>query len=84
MERICRLEPSEPEEAEDIYFSRCLTRHVSQDAVPPLRIVQHFCCETHYQPTCAAHASWRYLSAADQAEIYERHTKQVIALTRAC
>lgn len=80
MERICRLEPSDPQEAEDIYFSRCLARQVSQDQLPPLHVVQRFSCETQYQRSCAIHASWRYLHAADQAEIYERHTKQVMAL----
>ncbi|EAQ75826.1 hypothetical protein WH5701_03234 [Synechococcus sp. WH 5701] len=84
MEQICRLEATEALEPEDIYFSRCLARHVSPKQLPSLPMLERFCCETQYQRTCAAHASWRYLSAADQAEIYERHAKQVIALIGAC
>ena len=83
MQRICKAEApaSPPQEPEDIFFARHLARYDPRPA--PAAVVERFACETHYQPCAGAHAAWRYLEAAQVAEIYERHLQQVMALTRA-
>lgn len=78
---ICERESSPADEPEDIFFARCLERHGRR--LPALEQVQRFSCETHYQVSIGAHASWRYLCAAEQAEIYERHLKHLLALITA-
>lgn len=81
MAAICASEASEADEPEDIYFARCLQRHGAH--VPALEQVQRFACETHHQESIGAHASWRYLAAAEQAQMYERHLKHLLALLAA-
>ncbi|MCP9816004.1 hypothetical protein KBY76_04885 [Synechococcus sp. GreenBA-s] len=83
MQRICQAEAagSPPEEPEDIFFARHLARYDANPA--PLSVVERFACETAYQPSAGAHAAWRYLEAAEVAELFERHLKQVMALTAA-
>ncbi|QPN60970.1 hypothetical protein H8F24_06490 [Synechococcus sp. CBW1002] len=81
MVRICQAEAaaSPPEEPEDIFFARHLARH--DPTPPPPTVVERFSCETAYHASAGAHAAWRYLTAAEVAEMYERHLKQVLALT---
>lgn len=81
MVRICTAEAaaSPPEEPEDIFFARHLARY--DFSPPPPAVVNRFSCETVYRPSAGAHAAWRYLAAAEVAEIYERHLKHVLALT---
>lgn len=81
MALICAAESSAPEEPEDIFFARCLERHGA--VLPPWEVAQRFSCETHYQKSLGAHASWRYLEAAEQAEIYERHLAHLLGLVAA-
>lgn len=81
MAEICAAELSEPSEPEDIFFGRCLERYAVQ--LPSHEVLRRFSCETHYQVTLGAHACWRYLEAAEQAEIYERHVKHLLALLAA-
>ncbi len=81
MESICESIPSYDDEAEDIYFSRCL---LANDAnLPPLGIARRFSIESEYFPSIGAHASHLYLSGEQQAAIYERHFKNLIALITA-
>jgi len=81
MKGICESEPSTLDEPEDIYFSRCLLSHDAN--LPPLEIARRFSCEADYYPSIGAHASHLYLSAERQAEIFERHFKNLIALVTA-
>lgn len=83
MLQICKAEAggSPPEEPEDIFFARHLARHDPDP--PPPAVLERFSCETAYRPSAGAHAAWRYLAAAEVAELYERHLKHVMALTAA-
>ena len=83
MQRICHMEAasSAPEEPEDIFFARHLARYDQHPA--PAAVVERFSCETAYQTSAGAHAAWRYLEAAEVAQIQERHLLQVMALTEA-
>ncbi|MCP9839903.1 hypothetical protein KBY93_04540 [Synechococcus sp. J7-Johnson] len=83
MRRICEAEAagSPPEEPEDIFFARHLARYDSRPA--PLGVAEKFSCETAYERSAGAHAAWRYLPASEVAELFERHLKQVMALTAA-
>lgn len=81
MARISRAETSAPEEPEDIFFARHLGRYDTDPAPAP--VVERFSCETAYARSSGSHAGWRYLDAAEVAEMFERHLKQVLALTGA-
>lgn len=80
MEMICSGEASADEEAEDVFFSRHLAQYSQR--VPSVSTAMSFACETVYSLSAAMHASYLYLPASDQAEIYERHVKHVMALVR--
>lgn len=80
MALICEHESSADQVPEDIFFAIHLQRYAS-GSLPASTVVQRFVCETAYQPeVCGLHASWRYLEGRQQAEYYERHVKQLIAL----
>lgn len=80
MVRISRSESSAPEEAEDIFFCRHLAAYDPDPA--PAAVVERFSCETAYAPSCGSHAGWRYIDASEMAQMFERHFKHVVALTR--
>lgn len=79
MAQICAAQANKSpvDEAEDLFFARHLPHYDKNPA--PTSLIEGFACETQYRPCSGAHASWRYISAADQAELYERHIKTVIA-----
>ncbi|MCP9799188.1 DUF5672 family protein [Synechococcus sp. RedBA-s] len=81
MRRICAAEAagSPSEEPEDIFIARHLKRYDTNPASP--QVVERFSCETAYERSAGAHAAWRYLPASEVAELFERHLKQVMALT---
>ena len=44
------------------------------------RIASRFSCECEYYKSIGFHASYLYLPAGEQAEIYERHLKYIISI----
>ncbi len=81
MEKICLSEPSSKEEPEDVFFSKGLYRCHAH--LPTLEVARRFSCECEYFISIGSHASFRYLSADRQAEIYDRHIKNLISLISA-
>lgn len=80
MALICASESSADEVPEDLFFAMHLQRYAT-GPMPSAVAVQHFVCETAFQPEVSGlHASWRYLEGRDQAIYYECHLKQLIAL----
>lgn len=78
MAEICTSERSDDEEPEDVFFARHLAAYSSLR--PTLSAAMAFSCETVYSLSVGMHASYHYLAAPDQAEIYERHVRHVIGL----
>ena len=74
-------EASEEDEPEDCFFAKHVDRYASR--FPTMERARRFSCETHYSLSIGAHASYLYLDAEQQAEIYERHHKNVVALVKA-
>ena len=68
---------SPADENEDVFFST----HLAQHSTPaPLQIARAFAMETEYSATAiGCHAPWKYLSAAEQAAVLERHYCEVMA-----
>ena len=81
MKKICESELSYKGEPEDVYFSRYLAKY--SEKIPQIDIAKRFSCETEYYPSIGSHASYLYLSCSEQAEIYDRHFKNLIGLTLA-
>ena len=81
MALICELEDSNNNEAEDFYFSRFLRKYDAN--LPTLNEARSFACETDYFQGIGCHQSYKFLNAEDQAKIYERHFKHLIALIEA-
>ncbi len=75
---ICDKFDSNPEEQEDVFFSRCCKEIGAK--IPDLEISKSFACEGMYNKTIGMHKSYNYLSAENQAEIYERHIKNLNSL----
>lgn len=79
MSEICSVEPILPGEPEDLFFSRHLRNYSAN--VPSLADAKSFSCETSCSESVAFHASYLYLTAAEQASIYEKHLKHLLGLT---
>ncbi|WP_187152515.1 DUF5672 family protein [Prochlorococcus marinus] len=78
MIEICKNEDSVENENEDIYFSRFISKYSKN--IVPFEIAKRFSCECSYFESIGCHASYFYLNKDEQAEIYERHIKHVLAL----
>jgi hypothetical protein len=68
----------EDREPEDVFFSRHLPTYCEE--IPTLELAQAFVCETFYSDAIGIHGSWRYLPAEQQARLYEKHIKNLIAM----
>lgn len=81
MSNICASEEQIIGEPEDIYFSRMLlTKNVD---LPSLNVARRFSCEAEHYTSIGSHKSHIYLKGEMQAEIYERHIKNVLGLISA-
>jgi len=65
-------------EPEDVFFSRHLTSYCKE--LPPLELAQEFASEAIYSDAIGIHASWKYLPTEQQASLYEKHIKNLIAM----
>ncbi len=65
-------------EPEDIFFSRHLPSYCKE--LPPLELAQAFAAEAIYSDAIGIHASWKYLATDQQALLYEKHIKTLIAM----
>lgn len=65
-------------EPEDVFFSRHLPSYCAE--LPPLELAQAFATEAIYSDAIGIHASWKYLPAEQQASLYEKHIKNLIAM----
>ncbi len=65
-------------EPEDVFFSRHLPAYCAE--LPPLAIAQAFASEAIYSDAVGIHASWKYLPAEQQASLYEKHIKYLVAM----
>jgi hypothetical protein len=65
-------------EPEDVFFSRHLTSYCKE--LPPLELAQEFASEAIYSDAIGIHASWKYLATDQQALLYEKHIKTLIAM----
>ena len=81
MKLICNNEIRSKNQNEDIFFCQHLRKYSSK--VPSLSMARKFACETHYSESITAHATYKYLSGAEQANIYERHFCNLLGLIKA-
>ena len=65
-------------EPEDVFFSRHLPSYCKE--LPPLELAQAFAAEAIYSDAIGIHASWKYLATDQQALLYEKHIKTLIAM----
>ena len=65
-------------EPEDVFFSRHLPSYCTQ--IPSLEMAQAFASEAIYSDAIGIHASWKYLPTEQQANLYEKHIKNLIAM----
>ncbi|MCP9775692.1 DUF5672 family protein [Cyanobium sp. WAJ14-Wanaka] len=83
MQRICSdsASTSGPEEMEDVFFSRHLSRH---GQAAPLAVARAFASESTYSAAAiGSHGAWKYFSSAEIAKHLERHWKQAWAMAQA-
>ena len=78
MASIAAEQTREDWEPEDVFFSRHLPS--SCDELPTLELAQAFATEQIYSDAIGIHSSWIYLSAQQQASLYEKHIKTLIAM----
>jgi hypothetical protein len=72
---------SPDEEAEDVFFSRHLSRVAE---APPLEIAQAFATETTYNPMAVgSHACWKFLDSSDLADHLDQHLRAAWAMAEA-
>ena len=76
MKAISSTQESTNSEPEDIFYAK--NSHNYPGLFPTLAEAKKFCCETSYSFSYGAHASHLYLEYHYQAEIYERHVKNLI------
>jgi len=80
MLETCSSQTSLPDEPEDVFYARNISNY--QGHFPTISEAKRFCCETAYSFSYSSHASHLYLEAHHQAEIYDRHIKQLTGLHR--
>jgi hypothetical protein len=78
MASIAAEQTRENWEPEDVFFSRHLPSYCTE--LPPLELAQAFASEAIYSDAIGIHASWKYLPAEQQASLYEKHIKNLIAM----
>ena len=78
MALIAAEQSREEGEPEDVFFSRHLPAYCAE--LPPLEMAQAFASEAIYADAIGIHASWKYLPAEQQASLYEKHIKNLIAM----
>lgn len=85
MQQICtdHAHTSPTEEAEDIFFARHIASAAYQANLPSQARLRELFNETSSAGSLGFHGSWFYLSASEQATIYENHAKHVIGLLTA-
>lgn len=85
MQKICadHAHSSPAEEAEDIFFARHIASGGYQANLPSQARLRQLFNETNAADCLGFHGSWFYLSASEQAKIYETHAKHVIGLLTA-
>jgi len=79
MMRICSNETSEPNENEDIFFSRYIRKY-SQNIPGNTKIINRFSIEADFHNSIGYHGSHFYLDHSELSSIYDRHIKNVIGL----
>ena len=79
MMRICLNENSEPNENEDIFFSKYLTKY-SKNLPWNIKIINRFSIEADYHKSLGYHGSHLYLDHSELSSIFDRHLKNVIGL----
>lgn len=75
---ISAAEESAENEPEDIFYARNIQRYSS--SLPSVLEAKRFSCEGSYSFSFGSHASYLYLEACYQSEIYERHIKHLAGL----
>ena len=65
-------------EPEDVFFSRHLPSYCKE--LPPLELAQACAAEAIYSDAIGIHSSWKYLPTEQQASLYEKHIKNLIAM----
>ena len=75
---IASEQTREEGEPEDVFFSRHLPAYCAE--LPTLEMAQAFASEALYSDAIGIHASWKYLPAEQQASLYEKHIKNLIAM----
>ena len=75
---IAAEQSREEGEPEDVFFSRHLPAYCAE--LPTLEMAQAFASEAIYSDAIGIHASWKYLPAEQQASLYEKHIKNLIAM----
>jgi len=78
MALIAAEQTREDWEPEDVFFSRHLPSYCKE--LPPLELAQAFASEALYSDALGIHASWKYLPTEQQASLYEKHIKTLIAM----
>jgi hypothetical protein len=78
MALIAAEQTREDWEPEDVFFSRHLPSYGAE--IPTLELAQAFASEAIYFDAIGIHASWKYLPAEQQASLYEKHIKNLIAM----
>jgi hypothetical protein len=78
MALIATEQTREEVEPEDVFFSRHLPSYCKE--LPPLELAQAFASEAIYSDAIGIHASWKYLPTEQQASLYEKHSKTLIAM----
>jgi hypothetical protein len=78
MALIATEQTREEVEPEDVFFSRHLPSYCKE--FPPLEMAQAFASEAIYSDAIGIHASWKYLPTEQQASLYEKHIKTLIAM----
>jgi hypothetical protein len=78
MASIAAEQPRADGEPEDVFFSRHLPSYCKE--LPPLQLAHAFATEAIYSDAIGIHASWKYLATDQQALLYEKHIKTLIAM----
>lgn len=78
MALIATEQTREEGEPEDVFFSRHLPAYCAE--LPTLEMAQAFASEAVYSDAIGIHASWKYLPTEQQASLYEKHIKNLIAM----
>lgn len=81
MINTCRSVPATPGEPEDLYFSKHVEVMGGKTATPA--DAERFSSEQTYNNSIGIHASWLYLEICQQGQMYDKHLRQLIAISRA-